>query len=188
MICMPWSLYRESRSMLWYMEVVVEDWRMLAITVSDSTGQKLRVTYYIREARELWDVWQNRPKGGGESVPLCSHVLFMCRSVFTMQACAFLLYVRTQVEKKKEWMEIKEECVCMCTHVHVHHLMKSLVHPLLPAWRPWVPVLVQKWMLLILASVWIFVCVRGGMGDVGKRTQRRQNEKNMVVRWETKWH
>lgn len=68
--------------------------------------------------------------------------------------------------------------------VHVHYLMKSLIHPPLPARRPLVPVLVQKWMLLILASLRISECVRGGekereKGERGRRedTKREREDK-----------
>lgn len=70
--------------------------------------------------------------------------------------------------------------------VHVHYLMKSLIHPPLPARRPLVPVLVQKWMLLILASLRISECVRGSekereKGERGRREdtkrERGQNKK-----------
>ena len=63
-----------------------------------------------------------------------------------------------------------------CTHAHVrvHYLMKSLMHPLLPARRPLVPVLVQKWMLLILASL----C--GSMNVFeGKKQSKRERQREV---------
>lgn len=62
--------------------------------------------------------------------------------------------------------------------VHVHYLMKSLMHSLLLAQRPLVPVLVQKWMLLILAFLRISGCATGREKERERRDRgRRESEK-----------
>lgn len=74
-------------------------------------------------------------------------------------------------------------CARVRTHkVHVHYLMKYLIHPLLPARRPPVSVLVQKWMLLILASLRISECVRGGEKEreKGERGRREDTQRERI--------
>lgn len=76
--------------------------------------------------------------------------------------------------------------MAVCVHaVHVHYLMKSLMHSLLLAQRPLVPVLVQKWMLLILAFLRISGCVTerekeetegGGRTKIEDKTRSREKE------------
>lgn len=75
----------------------------------------------------------------------------------------------------------KGKCVYVCA-VHAReltdHLMKSLMHPLLPAPRPFELVPMQKWVLLILESL---ECVTECANERGRQNKKRaKNERGFI--------